>query len=616
MTTLFSIASRELREKKFVFGGALIVALLPLFAALMPASSRWGRPAVITLLGSILATGFALALATVLGSSTIGRDLTDNRLSFYFSKPLSPAALWFGKALASLITIFVCLGITIAIPATLAYTSARELLPEDVGAIVLFVSIGAVALFALSHTFSSMLRSRTALIVVDVLLLVGTVYALVLLLGPILGAGAMKLTTRIASGFAIAFVVLLLVAPVWQLSRGRTDRRRSHFELSKFVWAGVVALLLVTGAVVFWAVNVSPNDLAQPYASALSAGDWLAVSGDAKNRADLRPFFFANRNSGQFVRLLNPMVVNASRNGRFVAWSEAELGRKAAFSVKVRELDGGRTIDTGVYANTALSVLGLSDDGSRLAIFNRDSLTVHDLQRRALLASVRLPLGSGGYNDHLYFVTPDLIRIFDLERGNQLTVYELDVPRRAVTVTGKKELAPGVHVSWMSEDGSRLMLSDWRSRSGTILADARTLQTIADLGVIGIDAHVLSDGTVAAIKREAGTPHLRVVNLRGEVLRDYALSGDGAYIDAEVAPGKLVVAWAKRGDKRSWTMQTVDVASGKTIHSITGLHPTNLLGFRGTDPRMPAIDARPRVAESADGVFTWNALTGEKKKLF
>ncbi|HEX9984316.1 MAG TPA: ABC transporter permease [Thermoanaerobaculia bacterium] len=616
MSSMLAIASRELREKKFVFGAAAIVAILPLFAALMPAA-RFGRPAIISLLGGILAMGFALALSIVLGSSTIGRDLTDNRLSFYFSKPLSPAALWFGKVVASLLTVFGCLAITLAIPTALAFTKAPELLPNDVGAIAVLISAGAVALFALSHVFSSMIRSRTALVIVDMLLLVGTVYALVLLLRPIVRAMAMTLARNIVFGFGAAFIALLLVAPVWQLSRGRTDRRRSHLELSKFVWAGVVVLLVATGAYIAWALNIGPKDLTSKYARPLPAGDWLAVTGETEHRADLQAFFLANTATGESVRLLNPMAVTASRNGRFIAWTDVAGGfGSTGFPVNVRELGGrGATIETGIVSDRSATTMALTDDGNRMAVFAGDKITIHDLGRRALLSSVRLPVVRGGYNDHLFFVTPELVRAIDVER-DAMTVYDIDVPRRTVTMTGRHALADTTYIGWVSEDGSRLMLRDWRGRKPAEILDARTLQTVATPGMIGSDAQMLSDGNLAAIAKDAnGKPRLHVVDLQGTVLRDYPLPGDNAFIDAEAAAGKLVVATKGRAEKK-WLLQTVDLATGQTLRRVEGLQPVNLINRPEDDPRTNPIDPRPRVCMTDGGLVTWHALTGETKKLF
>src|SRR5260370_34576724 len=97
------IARRELAEKRFVFLTAAIVALQPFWVILMP--SAFGRQSILATVGGVLAIGFTGGLAVVLGVSTIGRDLADKRLSFYFAKPVSAQAIWYGKLAAALLMI-------------------------------------------------------------------------------------------------------------------------------------------------------------------------------------------------------------------------------------------------------------------------------------------------------------------------------------------------------------------------------------------------------------------------------------------------------------------------------------------------------------------------------
>src|ERR1700748_572845 len=72
------------------------------------------------LVGSLaFASAYALALAGALGATVIGKELREGRLSFYFSRPLSGTALWFGKLLAAAILLILAFGI-VALPVFLS----------------------------------------------------------------------------------------------------------------------------------------------------------------------------------------------------------------------------------------------------------------------------------------------------------------------------------------------------------------------------------------------------------------------------------------------------------------------------------------------------------------
>ena len=66
---------------------------------------------------------------------------------------------------------------------------------------------------------------------------------------------------RILIGVGVAASVILAVAPAWQLAHGRTDARRGHAALSRFVWVGLGAVLLVAAGYVAWVVSADPADL-------------------------------------------------------------------------------------------------------------------------------------------------------------------------------------------------------------------------------------------------------------------------------------------------------------------------------------------------------------------
>src|SRR5438270_7127618 len=103
MNATVAIARRELLEKRFVFLAAVAFAALAFVVPFVPGVHAEQKREAIVVVSTILSVGFTLGLATILGATTIGRDLSEGRLSFYFTRPIPAAAIWSGKLIAAVI---------------------------------------------------------------------------------------------------------------------------------------------------------------------------------------------------------------------------------------------------------------------------------------------------------------------------------------------------------------------------------------------------------------------------------------------------------------------------------------------------------------------------------
>src|SRR5262249_51399952 len=92
MRNLFTVAARELRQRRAVLAGAVLVALAPVVVCSFGPDYRHG--ARIYGVAEFLAS---LGLAAFVGLGLIGDDLASGRMGWYFSRPLSGAAIWGGK---------------------------------------------------------------------------------------------------------------------------------------------------------------------------------------------------------------------------------------------------------------------------------------------------------------------------------------------------------------------------------------------------------------------------------------------------------------------------------------------------------------------------------------
>lgn len=563
MKTAWIIAAREVREKARLFVVCAGLALVPFAATLLPGAS--GQPKdTIAVVGGFLAVVLGLGVAITLGASTIARDLSERRMSFYFTKPVSAPALWLGKAAGALFVSIACFAI-IALPALLA--AGRQWAARWLGAAEpLAVGVSAIAvLFFLAHTLSTIIRSRSPLLALDFVFLLVALGAVYLIVRPLFVAGAMLLASRVVSVVVLAIFVVLAIAPVWQLANGRSDIRRNHAALMRFLWPGVAIVLLVAGGVVAWLVHVSPADVEIVHVDQPARGTMAIVSGRAKHRHDYQPTFLVDRATRRFTRIASPAWwgTQFSADGRVAAW----LQPVGMFSPEGLELYTTRGA-TNIRMPMAGTLL-LSPDGTRVAIANGNLLAVYELATGKLLASAA---GLDSRARHqIFFVAPDLVRVYEKEdrmgRATPLRIFELDVRARTTRKTAERPLVTPRYPVSVSGDGSRMFV-----RGPNVIADGRTAEPIATLDMWNVvHAAMLYDGRLALITYDRGVPHLRTFDRDGAPRHDVAFPGvRSIWIAGETANGKLILA-----------------AYGRSVYVVdlgTGAIERKLAGVRGPTP--------------------------------
>jgi hypothetical protein len=589
--TALALAFRELRDRSRLFIICAALATVPFIAAALPAA-RADRAGVIAVVSSFLALALALGSAVALGASTVARDLVERRLSFYFSKPVSPAAIWIGKATASLIASLVCFAI-IAAPGALASRRVWPMLwMMTASQLVVIATASVVVLFFLSHTLATMIRSRSPWIAIDFMLAVIAVGAVALLVRPLLAGAAVELarTTGLAVGAAV--LIVLAVAPIGQLARGRTDIRRSHAALSRSLWPPLVAVLALVAAYEWWVVSVTPSDLeAILYLEQPPAGGRAYVFGSTRNRGDYHAGFLVEA-GGRWRRI--PSMpwgqVAFSRDGRTAVWLE-QSGFFPSADAEVHT-DRGATKITA----RGFSELVLSDDGSRLAIGYGPLVTVYDLASgRLLVASSAF---DGAKQHAMFFASNDVLRIIesDYRRASALKIFELDAARRKLTMTGLATVPTGDAVN-ASSDGSRLLLRHTRR-----VIDGRTGATLLQLPPVNRPAGaVLRDGRVIDARFDGKTSSLQVIGGR-----EIPLPAGVATVAGELSDGRILVSGAKRqgwsttGADRS--MFIVDADTGQVLRTLENVKgpqsrwwaaDPRLVRFSGT--RLAGVDGTGRI---------------------
>lgn len=598
--TAVTIAARELRERSRLFLICAALAVLPFVAGMLP-TARADREGVITTASSYIALVMALGTALVLGATTVVRDLVERRLSFYFSKPVPAVAIWFGKAAAALIASLACFAI-VALPTALLVSGwpGPGMWMLDARQLIGLTVAGVIVLFFGGHFLASITRSRSVLIGLDFVLAATAGVVLALIARPLLVGAAMQLAGALISGFAAALLITMIVAPVYQLERGRTDIRRGHAALARFFWPVIYAVILGIGAYVLWVTSAGPRDLDSVlFLRQSPRGEQVLTGGTMRGRGDYHAAFLVE-GSGTWRRL--PMApwtdVSFSRDGSEMVWTEP-VGIKPGGQVELHTKRGGASgIRVGSYLATALS-----DDGSRIAVGKGNLVSVYATAGGRLLAS------AAGFDPSMrhtmFFVTNDVLRIIEVTysmRPAPMRVFELDVARKKLTMTG--ELMVGASSPFgASPDGSRLLLRKLRR-----VVDGRTLATIEQLPERETTSTVLlSSGRVAETVREGERSRLRIYG-GPEVVVPIAIST----VVGELADGKLIVrgtrrmGWSRTGAER--TMFIVDPVRGaivQTVEQVKGPEPN------WSDPRLARYETGRLAGVDKEGTLVWwDAKTG------
>ena len=574
MKTAMIIAAREVREKARLFVVCAALALVPFAATLLP-GARGQSGDVLAVVGGFLAAVLGFGIAVTLGASTIVRDLAERRMSFYFTKPVGAPAIWIGKAAAGLFISLTCFAI-IALPSALAARKAWAIqwLGDTEPLVVAALTI--VVLFFLSHTMSTIIRSRSPLLALDFLFAIVAVATMYLIVRPLVIGSAIELAKIVLASIGVAIVLVLALAPVWQLVNGRSDIRRSHAALMRFLWPSIAIVLLIAGGAVAWLIRVSPADLVVAHVDQPRRGTSVIVTGQAPRAVDYHATFVIDRATGRFTRIGTPPWWGSqfSDDGRVHVW----LQPIGVFSLNGLELHTVRGATGIVMAPSASFVL--SSDGARVAITNGKLLAVHELATGKLLASAA---GLDPSSRHqIFFVTPDVVRVYEYQHRVDtpvpLRIFELDVRARSIRKLGERMVATTRQAASVSGDGARMFV-----RGANVIADGRTGETIAEIQAENASSEMLFDGSVALITYVGDLSHLRTYDRDGALRHDVPITKvRGVWIVGETESGKLILA------AHGKTMYVVDLASGAIEQKLEGV--------RGP---MPQWSADPRLMRYA-----------------
>jgi hypothetical protein len=434
MTKVFAIAQREIAERAFVFAAAAAFALAPLLVFLTPAQRPREFAAATDI---VIAIAFILGLGVLLGASLIGREAREQRLSFYFARPVSGSAVWWGKLLGGVALIVGVTAIEFVLP-LMYWPDTHNLFSYR--SLIGFLVVTSIVSMLVVNVVAGMVRSRSPLVIVDLVAAVLFIAIAALIIIPFAIDGATVLISVVGDFIAGATLLALAFAGAWQLERGRVDVRRSHRELSRFVWGSLGIVLAIAGSYAVWVRAADPFD---PSNFVSVHGGPLAVVNDRALfhkearlplHFDYHPAFIVNRTNRSYVRVSWQALLyglHFNNPGTAVAWPAPRFDltrlRFTGDTLQVARLDDGkpRVIDTGLKWSRG-EQFAVSPAADRIAITNSDRLEVHDIVADRLVAVARLPTAAIPE-----MISADVIRLY-ATGADRLIAFDFDLRTRGM----------------------------------------------------------------------------------------------------------------------------------------------------------------------------------------
>jgi hypothetical protein len=578
--TTWTVAAREFAARKTVLYAGLLAAALTFASPFVPGALRADPAEVRAIVFLFLGTSVAAGSALLVGATLFGTDLAEKRLAWYFSRPISPASLWWGKLAGG--SAVVLLGSAIASSPVLLNTTSLVSVTATGSPVAALLGITVAllfGLFVLANAVSVAFRSHSLWLVFDVAGLVSTGVALWVTVRILVRAEAQESVLDLALVLAGVVPVALALAGWRQVAAGRTDPKAAHAALSKTLWAIVVSASFAAVAYAGWVVSYRPSDLRHPVVGFAPTGKWILVSGQVARRVpEFQGAALLDSETGRFVRLSmgTAWSVTFSRDGRRAAWAERD-GMSWNDPVTVVVLD---TASSGAVPWVSRIVVGrardlelltLSPDGSRLALIAANNLAIHDVSTGAIVASVLLPgeMGRG----RIFFDSPTSVRLywpFVSGPSTNAALLRFDLATKKLEETGSVDYgeAKSTYLR-ISPAGDRLLLTS--ASAGTWLLDGLTGQRIASLAqpdeTSSARSQFLSDGRIAVGRLDGGGASLQLFSRAGQPESTIPIGAAKSFqIGGELAPGKLVVNLSSREalqeDARYGRIAVVDLAKG------------------------------------------------------
>jgi hypothetical protein len=549
MNATMAIMARELVARRDLLLVAAAATLIAFAMPLMPGLQGYTPEDVRTVSSNGLAVALGWGLSILLGATILGRDLSEKRLGFFFARPVSGLAVWWGRLLAALFLI-VTVETIVLLPSF--YGNGVYFLASWEGAggpaVVGYLAVP-VLLLLLAHAVSVMIRARTAWLFLDLAGCVAAGVAGWLILRPLLWMGADTALWVVGGGLFAVVVAALAVGGAAGLAVGRTELRRTHGALSVVLWGTLALGVTAAAAYSSWLRNIEPGDFGRvDVVSIAPAGNWVEIMGRAPGHFDVTRHCLVATADERWISLPGgwgrfSREVVFSIDGSTAVWLGLESGEssRALWWVDLESRSPEVKSTNLVFPDEA--VIDLSPDGGRVAVLDEQILSVYELLEERLLTAVRLPEDLQRATP--FFNTPRAVRLFSWSNDGgewALRIAEIDAVTGAVERLG--EIPAIAEKSWISFD-AHLRYLVLMTRRDTLASPTRFLYDAEDgefLRTLGAFSGFLDDGRILSRRRVGVNLWLDVESPDGAQKLSYNLgSASDIWNGGEALPGHVVI---------------------------------------------------------------------------
>ncbi|MEW6732403.1 MAG: WD40 repeat domain-containing protein [Acidobacteriota bacterium] len=641
VTHLFLVANREIKERRALFLVALVFGLMPFLSLLVPDLRSVGLKQssdVVNLSTMLLAMVFAAGASLVVGGTVIGRDLAEQRLSFYFARPIPSFAIWGGKFFGGLTLIYLSIFLLL-LPTTLIVGLGKDFYKWET---VLQLGGGVLALFSAGLVLGIIFRSKSLWLAVDL----ASIPIVALLAFPgvqrLLNVGAIPSLNMCLIFFLAIMVLSLICASAASVIVGRTDVKRAHSALSKTFWTGILISVLLFEAYSHWALASTPEDFMYFYLVGSSpSNNWLVVSGESRRAPGYYPNFLVNTKSNQFYNIGIGFydALAFSPDGNRFAWLSFQ-GRPADSTLDLYTITLDLANPEPKHTNLSFTQengrqLVLSQDGSRIAVFGKNLISIFELPTEKELATVALtglaqldPMKNSQVI--AFFISPDRIRFYRSIKS-ALEIVEVDIVNKKLEVTGKINFP---YKSFLvNNSGEYVLITNniegnetinsirlFNGRSGEMITTLVTDKSTADGSTIKYGTpSFLSDGRIIVTQQQNNNVELMIFLPTGILEKTIALGkGHSTGLATELTAGQIILMLhtdsTRTYNNPNDPILLIDIANGKVSEKAKGLRPAvPFYWFYGHHTPAPGESAKFYYQhDKKDKLIHYDPISGEQ----
>jgi len=304
MKTTMAIMVRDIAARRELFLLAVAAAILISLLPFLPNIVDYEKTDVRTVASGVGALAFGCIFALLFGATIFGNDLSEGRLGFFFSRPVSGFAIWWGRLLAAMALVWM-VEIIVLMPA-LYHEGMRLVSSRDVTDWLTILAYVVVPLlfFLLAHSLSILVRAGTPWLFLDLGGAIVVTIFVWLNLRPMLEIGAVIALWVIAGSLIAALLIALSVGGAMGIAVGRVDLRRVHSAQSLALWSTMAVCLAAITVYGGWLRDFGPRQFTDVDIMTVAPdGLWVEALGRAKGRLDVKRRYLVSTTANRWLPL-------------------------------------------------------------------------------------------------------------------------------------------------------------------------------------------------------------------------------------------------------------------------------------------------------------------------